>query len=50
MRKHVNSDHYKKKLNFEKEVNSPLREDKRLPFKKRPNISSSSIPNFFATK
>jgi hypothetical protein len=35
---------------FEEKVNCRLKEDERQPFKKRPNISSNSIFNFYIAK
>ncbi len=50
LKKHVNLDHPNIFLKFEKEINCPLREDEKQPFKKRPNVSSISISSFFVTK
>ncbi len=49
MNKHVNS--YKFNI-FKKieEINGPLKEEEKQPSIKKPNMSSNSISNFFATK
>jgi hypothetical protein len=47
LRKHVNVDHYIIFLKIKEEVNNLLREDEKKPTKKKPNMFSSSISNFF---
>jgi hypothetical protein len=47
LRLHVNLDQSNVLNFFEEEMNCPFREEKKQPFKKRPNISSNSIFHFF---
>jgi hypothetical protein len=48
--KHVNLDHFNKILNVFYKSNSPLRENERQLSKKKPNMFSNSISNFFITQ
>jgi hypothetical protein len=48
LKRHVNLDHSNVLNFFEEEMNCPLREKEKQPSKKKPNISSNSIFNFFA--
>jgi hypothetical protein len=48
LKKHVNSNNCHVFLKIEK-VNNPLKEKGRQPFIKKPNMSSNSISNIFAT-
>ncbi len=50
MRKHVNLDQSNIFKKFEREVNCPLKENERQPSRKKLNIFSNSIFNFFVAK
>jgi hypothetical protein len=50
LKRHDNLDHCSIFLNFEEEVNCPLKKYEKQLSKKIPNISSNSISSFFVTK
>jgi glutathione peroxidase-family protein len=49
LKRHDNLDHCSIFLKIENIVDCPLKEYEKQPSKKRPNISSNSISNFFVT-